>query len=314
MFKYLTKYEYDELLSSFNLVNTTNIKTIKKILYSVSNNIDSHYDEVIIKKKNGKLRFLNVPDDILKNIQKRILTNILESMRISKYATAYKKEMSLKDNTKVHVNKKTILKLDIKDFFGNITWNKIYNSCFYEGLYPKRIGVLLTNLCAVGGVLPQGAPTSGYISNIVLREFDEIIGKYCLKKGINYTRYSDDMTFSGDFNVKDIIKIVKALLNKEGFKLNNKKITILTKKNRQQVTGIVVNEKISVSNKYKRKIRQEIYYIRKYGVDSHLEKIEAKDKNLYLRKLLGKINFVLQIERDNIEFENYKNKIIGVEI
>lgn len=236
MFKYLTQDKYDELLSSFNLVNSDNIKTIKKILYSVSNNINSHYDEGIIKKKNGKLRFLNVPDDILKNIQKRILTNILEGKKISKYATAYKKGMSLKDNAMVHIDKKVILKLDIKDFFGNITWYKIYDSCFYEGLYPKQMGVLLTNLCSVGGVLPQGTPTSGYISNVVLRRFDEIIGGYCFEKNINYTRYSDDMTFSGDFEAKEIIRVVKELLNKEGFKLNNKKITILTKKNRQQVT------------------------------------------------------------------------------
>jgi len=310
MFKYLTTDKYNELLLSFNLVNSSDIKKVNKILYGISNNIDSNYEEIIIKKKKGGLRFLNEPSKTLKQIQKNILSNVLVDRITSRYATAYKRKHSLTTNALPHVNKKIILKLDIENFFDNINFIKVYKYVFNECLYPKKLGVLLTNLCLFNNKLPQGAPTSGYISNLVLRNFDEAVGKFCNSKNISYTRYSDDMTFSGDFNVKEVISFVSKLLFEEGFKLNKSKIKVVNKGTRQQITGVVVNEKLSIRKNYKRKIRQEIYYIKKHGIDSHLSKMGIKEKTLYLRKLLGKINFVLQVESNNKEFINYKNYLI----
>ena len=200
MWKYLTLDKYNEILLSFNLVNTSNIKEVNKILYNISNNIDVNYEEIIIHKKTGGLRFLNAPSKTLKSIQKRILKNVLEEKKTSKYSYAYIKGCSIIDNAKPHINKNKIVKLDIKDFFNNVNFNMVYNTCFNETLYPKKLGMLLTNLCTYNNSLPQGAPTSGCISNIVLRSFDEKIGLFCKNNDIEYTRYSDDMTFSGDFN------------------------------------------------------------------------------------------------------------------
>lgn len=310
MWKYLTESKYNELLSSFNLVNTSDIKKINKILYGISNNIDLNYEEIIIKKKNKNLRYLNEPSPILKSIQKRILKNVLEEKMISKCAYAYKKGLSTILNAKSHVGCKVILKLDIENFFDNINFYKVYNSCFNENLYPKKLGMLLTNLCVYNDRLPQGSPTSGYISNIVLRNFDCNIDSYCKDKNINYTRYSDDMTFSGDFDIRKLIKYVNELLYKERFRLNKSKIKVVLNTTRQQVTGIVVNEKINLSKNYKRKIRQEVYYILKYGVKSHIEKRNINlSCNRYLSVLLGKINYVLTVNPNDKEFINYKNEI-----
>lgn len=310
MWKYLTESKYNELLSSFNLVNTSDIKKINKILYGISNNIDLNYEEIIIKKKNKNLRYLNEPSPILKSIQKRILKNVLEEKMISKCAYAYKKGLSTILNAKSHVGCKVILKLDIENFFDNINFCKVYNSCFNESLYPKKLGMLLTNLCVYNDRLPQGSPTSGYISNIVLRNFDCNIDAYCKDKNINYTRYSDDMTFSGDFDIRKLIKYVNELLYKERFRLNKSKIKVVLNTTRQQVTGIVVNEKINLSKNYKRKIRQEVYYILKYGVKSHIEKRNINlSCNRYLSVLLGKINYVLTVNPNDKEFINYKNEI-----
>ena len=310
MWKYLTESKYNELLSSFNLVNTSDIKKINKILYGISNNIDLNYEEIIIKKKNKDLRYLNEPSPILKSIQKRILKNVLEEKMISKCAYAYKKGLSTVLNAKNHVGCKVILKLDIENFFDNINFYKVYNSCFNENLYPKKLGMLLTNLCVYNGKLPQGAPTSGYISNIVLRDFDCNIDAYCKDKNINYTRYSDDMTFSGEFDIRKLIKYVNELLFKEGFRLNKSKIKVVLNTTRQQVTGIVVNEKLNLSKNYKRKVRQEVYYVLKYGVKSHIKKRNINlSCNRYLSVLLGKINYVLTVNPNDKEFINYKNEI-----
>ena len=104
--------------------------------------------------------------------------------------------------------------------------------------------MLLTYLCTYNDYIPQGAQTSAYISNLVMKEFDNKIGDWCESNNISYTRYSDDMTFSGDFNPKILITKVKKMLNKLGLQLNNKKINVISKSSSQNVTGIVVNEKI----------------------------------------------------------------------
>lgn len=305
MWQHLTDDAYNEFLLSFNLLKTKDIKKYKNTLYYLSNNIDGNYILYEIPKRNGKTRMIYEPSPILKLVQRNILHNVLEEKRISKYAKAYQKNISLLKNALPHIKQKILLKLDIKDFFDNITFKMVYDSCFREELYPKSIGVLFTLLCTYQGKLPQGAPTSSYISNIVLREFDEIIGSYCERNNINYTRYSDDLTFSGDFYPKEIILLVKDELKKRGFKLNYDKIHIIRNNKRQIVTGIVVNDKVNVTRKYKREIRQEMYYIKKYGINEHLNRLNISNKTKYLNSLLGRINYVIQIT-NNKEFLKYK--------
>lgn len=169
--------------------------------------------------------------------------------------------------------------------------------------------MLLTYLCTYNEHLPQGAPTSAYISNLVLKEFDEELGKWCCQNNISYTRYSDDMTFSGMTFSNELIPRVRKMLSKLGLELNNKKTHLIHHSNRQIVTGIIVNEKCTLDKNYKKKIRQEMYYLTKYGIDSHCSKINCQDKLHYLASLKGKILYVLQIDQNNQEFINYKNTI-----
>lgn len=170
---------------------------------------------------------------------------------------------------------------------------------------------MLTNLVTYNNFLPQGAPTSSYISNLILRSFDIKIGTYCEEEKIAYTRYCDDMTFSGDFDVEEVINLVKKELLKENFILNKKKIKIIRPNKAQIVTGIVCNEKLSVPKSYKKEIRQIMYYLNKYGLSNHLKHIGYQyDKRIYINKLFGRILFILQVEKDNQEFINYKMQLI----
>ena len=303
-----TKDELKNILLSLNLLNKNDSKLNIKTLYSISNRIERNYKIYKIKKHNGKYRTIYSPSPLLKKIQRNILKNILNERKISKYAKAYHKNISLKDNASPHINKKIILKLDIIDFFENIEYPLIYEKSFNEVFFPKSIGHLLTYLCTYESRLPQGAPTSSYISNLVMKDFDEEIGKWCENNNISYTRYSDDMTFSGDFNPSTIIKKVRKELYKYNLKINNKKIHVITNSQQQNVTGIIVNNKLQVSSKYRNKIRQEIYYIKKYGIKEHLKKINFQDStSKYLNSLYGRINYVLSIDSNNQEFIKYKN-------
>ena len=314
MWKYIDKEKSKEFLLSLGLINdkiSDKEKLIK--LYSISNKIEDNYKIFNIKKRNGKLRTIYEPNYSLKEIQKNILKNILNNKSISNYAKAYHKGINLIDNAKEHVNKKIILKLDIKDFFESIEFIDVYNNCFQIEYFPKEIGVLLTHLCTYENHLPQGAPTSSYISNLVLKEFDEYIGSICEQENISYTRYSDDMTFSGDFTPSFIIKLVRKELLKYNLKLNNKKIHIIKNYQCQKVTGLVVNNKVQTSKTYRKNIRKEIYYIKKYGLKSHIDRIGIKDTKRYLNELYGRILFVLQIN-DNNKFKEYKEYINKLKI
>lgn len=310
MWKYIGKNECNQFLLSLNLINCKDEKNYIKTIYSISNNIEKNYKIYKIKKHNGKYRNICEPSSNLKQIQKRILTNILNNKSISKYAKAYHKGVGLKDNAIPHINKEMILKLDIKDFFENISFVDIYNSCFSIEYFPKSVGMILTYLCTYDNHLTQGSPTSAYISNLVMKEFDEELGNWCNLKNISYTRYSDDMTFSGEFNPSELIVKVRKMLYKLGLELNNNKIHIVHKSSSQNVTGIVVNEKLQVNIKYRNKIRQEIYYIKKFGLSSHMKKSDINiESKRYLNKLYGRIIYVLQINEYDKEFIKYKQFI-----
>ena len=310
MWKYIGTKECNDFLLSLNLINCKDKDKYIKTIYSISNNIEKNYKVYKIKKRNGKYRTIYEPNSMLKQIQKQILINILNNKSISKYAKAYHKGISLKDNAIPHINKKIILKLDIKNFFENISFLDVYNSCFSIEYFPKSVGFILTYLCTYDNHLTQGSPTSAYISNLIMKEFDEEIGNWCNINDISYTRYSDDMTFSGNFNPSELIIKIRKMLYKLGLELNNDKIHIVNKSQSQSVTGIIVNEKLQVNAKYRNKIRQGMYYIKKFGLKSHLNKCNININELkYLDKLYGRILYVLQINKFDQEFLKYKKFI-----
>ncbi len=310
MWKYIGTKECNDFLLSLNLFHCNDQKKYIKTLYSITNNIESNYKIYKIPKNNGTYRTIYEPNSLLKHIQRKILNNILNYKSISKYATAYHKGISLLDNAEPHINKKVILKLDIKNFFENISFLDVYNSCFSIEYFPKSVGMVLAYLCTYDDHLTQGSPTSAAITNIVMKNFDEEIGSWCESNQITYTRYSDDMTFSSDFNPSEVIIKVRKLLYKLGLELNYSKIHIVHQNSRQLITGIVVNEKAQVCSKYRKEIRKEVYYINKFGLSSHIERSKSTiNSKKYLEKLYGRILYVLQIDKDNTEFLKYKNII-----
>lgn len=309
MWKYFTSEHNKEFFLSLNLI-TADMSDEKKlnVLYAIANNSQKYYTIKYINKKDGTKRKLLIPNSFLKRIQQNILHNILYSLTPSKYVKSYQQNLTLKDNASPHQNQKIVLKLDIKNFFPSISFEDIYKILPNE-ILPPSIKVLITHLCTYENYLPQGAPTSPMLSNLVLKNFDDYIGSYCEKQSINYTRYCDDLTFSGDFNPYYLINKVRAFLEEIGFNLNDKKTKIITRKNRQIITGLVVNKKINVPKQYRKKIRQEMYYINKYGLKSHLAYLNIKDKNQYIANLRGRINYCLQIDDNNKEMQKYLNDL-----
>jgi RNA-directed DNA polymerase len=136
-----------------------------------------------------------------------------------------------------------------------------------------------------------------------MNEADNIISKYALDNKIRYTRYADDLTFSGSFDHKECISYVRKILYKLNLKINENKLKIMTKGERQYVTGIVVNEKMNPLRSIRRNLRQECYYIKKYGLEGHARHNETAPIKIE-KRLIGMANFILSIsnnDRDAIQ-------------
>ena len=271
-------------------------------LYAVSNNLGKHYRNAKLPKKSGGYRTLSIPDAVLKSIQKQIAEVLLIHMPVSSYAKAYRFGSSTVRNANPHVGKPIVLKLDILHFFDSIRYSTVKDKVFPADIYAEPLRILLTMLCYHRDALPQGAPSSPAITNIIMYDFDELVGQWCREQGIAYTRYCDDLTFSGDFDPAEVIVFVRQALRNMGFLLNEQKTRIQRSGQQQSVTGVVVNEKLSIPASYRRKLRQELYYCRKYGISEHLRKTGLEiPESTYRMQLLGKVNYVLQITPDDQE-------------
>lgn len=311
--KYCTTEEIGRTLRTFDLLKGLDVpeEAYLPCLYTVSNQIETHYHPAVISKKSGGRRKLLVPDALLRTIQRNLLHHVLEEFQISEFACAYKKGTSIVDNARPHVGAKLVLKLDIQDFFNQITWILVYQNAFPGTHFPPAIRKMLTEFCCVRDRLPQGAPTSPTVSNLVMRPFDVHMGEWCREREIRYTRYCDDLTFSGVFAPEEVIRKVRGFLQVYGFELNRKKTRVLGRGNAQSVTGIVVNEKAQVSRAYRRKLRQEVYLFDRYGIKTEEgPKNDEKER----RRLLGKMRYVLSVNPEDVWFGNmYKKWKVGAD-
>lgn len=267
-----------------------------KTLYALSNSLPAHYHTVELPRPDGGVRRLTVPDEALKRVQRAILNNLLVHMPVSPWATAYRYGGGAVRNAARHVGRPQVLRLDIRRFFDSVRYSAVKDAAFPPEIFSEPLRVLLTMLCYYRDSLPQGAPTSPAVANLLLRDFDTRIGRWCRSRGIVYTRYCDDLTFSGE-DLTGVRSMAEEELRALGFFLNDGKTRLRTAGQRQTVTGLVVNEKVGVPREERRAIRQAVYCCRRFGVEDHLERTgEDLSPEACLDRLLGRVGYVLQAD------------------
>lgn len=271
---------------------------------------ESYYREFKIKKKNGTDRYLCEPLPSLKDIQIWVLKNILYKFQLNRFAKAYVPGRKILDNVRYHKDKDLVVGLDIENFFSSIKRYSV-ERIFLSFGYSSNISNLLSKICCLNDTLPQGAPTSAFLSNIFLNEFDYKVSDFCRPLKIRYTRYADDLTFSGNISLQELINFVHTELEGLDLKLNYEKMKVMTPNQRQVVTGVVVNKKVQLSSEYRKKIRQEVYYIKKIGLKAHMNNMNISNSN-YLLHLIGKINHVLHINPKDNHMKEYKKFLYGI--
>lgn len=258
-----------------------------------------------IAKKTKGVREIAEPRGSLKEIQRWILQTILHQCPPSDYAKAFFPGRSIKENARFHRAQPLVLSLDLENFFASIKVPQVY--WVYRKLgYNRTVAILFAKLCTLNGSLPQGAPTSPALSNLVSLRLDKRLAGFAVKNKIRYTRYADDLTFSGKFDPSTLISFVEKVLKEEKLSLNKEKIKLMPKYKRQEVTGIVVNQKLQAPRSTRRQLRQAAYYIKKYGLDSHLKRSKISSIN-YLDHLLGIANFILFVNpADKEAYKTYQ--------
>lgn len=218
-----------------------------------------HYHYRVLTKRSGALRLIEVPKPTLKELQRKILAGILNKIPAHPASHGFVRARSIKTYVGPHVGKRVVLKMDLEDFFPTITGARI-QTLFRTFGYPEAVADLLGGICtnAVRGYgdlyarphLPQGAPTSPLLANLCAYRVDCRLAGLARSAGAAYTRYADDLAFSGDGEFERRVERFSihaaAILSEEGFEVNHRKTRIMRQGVRQRLAGLVANQRVNI--------------------------------------------------------------------
>jgi RNA-directed DNA polymerase len=264
-------------------------------LLDIVENIKLHYISYKVKKANKrKFRWIDAPSAELKFIQRNLVNNFFSKASVHESVHGFVKNKSSVTNAKEHLGNNLILSIDIEDFFPSIDKEHIMHAILATmletHLYLDKQGLKIVNaLVGYKNCLPQGAPTSPIISNIVFKKLDIIFDSFFKEADIVYSRYADDITISSkkpDIGILGYVDFIKTNLRSEKFLINNKKTKILSQNKRMLVTGVVVNKKLGTPRWYWRNLRAELHNLQRSGA-------EISNDKFY--ELNGKISWIYSL-------------------
>lgn len=222
---------------------------------------DDLYITYTLPKKSGGSRIISAPAPHLKMAQRGLLS-LLYVEELSDAATGFRPGRSIKDNAALHVGKEIVVNADIQGFFPSTTYDQVYSLSrrVASGTLTPLGARLFSEICCHDGHLATGAPTSPAVSNLILKRLDDILSGIAKKLSVSYSRYADDITFSGDGAAVWMLKPLESHLSKLGYQLDPKKTNIFRKGRRQTVTGAVVNEKVGLARPLRKKLRAAVHH------------------------------------------------------
>jgi hypothetical protein len=221
---------------------------------------DHLYRTFEIPRKGDGTRTVTAPALRLKRLQRRLLANGFATVPLHQAARGFRAGESILTNATPHTGKPLVVNLDIHAFFPSTGYRLILRACrrLADNRLSPRALYLLADLCSHGGALPTGAPTSPAIGNIVLTGVDRALAKAAARRGAVYTRYADDLTFSGPGDTHRLIPFVKKVLGQLGYRIERKKLNLFRRGRRQMVTGLVVNDRPNWPRKLRRLLRAAV--------------------------------------------------------
>ena len=285
--------------------------TIKQLNYHAysMNNQERYVQFQIPKKKKGEFRTITAPNSGLKCIQRCVNALLLQKYTPHPAAFGFVPGKSIVENAKVHLSHPYVYNVDLKDFFPSIKSGRVFYCLQREPFaFDKETASIIADLCCHEGALPQGAPTSPIITNIICEKLDQHLSKLAQRYGLSYSRYADDITFSGYSNLfhddGDFIRELHCYIKKEGFVINTHKTRLRSRYQRQEVTGLTINEKPNVTQKYVKQIRTMLNNWEKRGYIyaqskflEHYKPIKNKTGDHHIENIIdGKLEYLKMVK------------------
>lgn len=282
------------------------IKKLTHLLYIKKP--ENSYIQFEIPKRSGGVRQICAPDDDLKAIQKVLANKLLRHRNeywkergiTPNISHAFEPKKGIITNAYIHRNKRFVLNIDLKDFFDSIHFGRVqgYFQKNENWMFSYEAATVIAQLCCYQGKLPQGAPTSPIISNLICEILDFRLLQIAKRHMADYTRYADDLTFSSNdknflINFKKFYDSINRQIVSSGFAINEKKTRLQYRDSRQSVTGLIVNKKINVNHNYYKQTRamaMSLYRNGEFYINGELGSIE---------QLEGRFAFINQVDKFN---------------
>ena len=294
-------------------------KQLGYYIYSIP--LGVQYKQFEIPRKRGGTRTISAPVTNLKNIQRNLATELSKLRTFKPCVNGFVNGRDIKRNAIPHVSQRYVLNVDLEDFFGLIHFARVYGMLSKPPyFFRKKVAAAIAKVCTLEDALPQGAPTSPVISNLICAKMDAELTRLAKARGCDYSRYADDLTFSTtrrtmplatnqvgeDGTVTcDLNNSLRAIIEGNSFRINEDKVRLRHRSARQEVTGLIVNQRINVKRRMVRQVRAMLHAWEKYGSQKAQVEFEQEygGRSNFELAVRGKIEFVGQIrERPDAVF------------
>ncbi|MFA6778215.1 MAG: reverse transcriptase family protein [Paludibacteraceae bacterium] len=268
----------------------------------------SCYNTFYIRKKSGGWRKIFAPEQQLKRLLKRLTTILYKAYQPTDCAMGFIQGRSIVSNASIHIGREYVFSIDLKNFFSSISYQKVLKIFQNEPFGRSSLDCQsLAGLCCIGNpdekdinncFLPQGSPASPILTNFICKKLDEEIKDLATRNDIHFSRYADDLSFSGDSDIfypdGTFYHELKHIIESHGFLINEKKTRLQRQSQRQDVTGLTVNQKANISKGYLREIRSLLYIWERFGYEAAETRYRKKHKSgkELLPVLKGKILYM----------------------
>jgi len=270
------------------------------------------YSQFDIAKGSGKTRTITAPDERLKMIQRKLTPLLDQLYRVRNPVHGFVHDKSVKTNAEAHGQRRHVVNLDFKDFFPSITENRVLGLLKSIGV-SERVAEIVARLCCVGGHLPQGAPTSPTLSNMICYRLDSQLLQVAKEARAIYTRYADDVTFSsyqppaplfegvlpavGHFSPDLLSTALRTAIDRNGFTVHPEKAHYADRNSRRMVTGVKINDGLNVDRRYVRRIRAMLHSVETFGLtDAEVFYSSSGGRGTLANHLRGKISYIAHLK------------------
>jgi retron-type reverse transcriptase len=260
-----------------------------EIIRYIRRNKSKNYNSFTFRKKAGGERQIDAPRTFLKVIQWWILDTILSHVVVGPHVFGFVRGKNYIDNAKEHLSCTNLLNVDIKDFFPSVNEAAVI-AVFMSLGYSGEVAAGLADLTTLNGVLPQGAPSSPALANLVFAKLDTALSQYAEGNGLTYTRYADDLTFSSTAYIdRQVVEAIQSILLSGGFVLNTTKTKFMGVNEVKEVTGLVITPTgVALPRRYLNQTRAWFYKVGRFPLEHAEDELRIRGTIELLKQVGGR--------------------------